>query len=68
LGENFIQIQRIGYVPIHQLCIGDYVKSSENKFTQVYGFGHFDPNQDCTFLQIMFHDDVNGDPMPIFPD
>jgi Hint module len=66
-GQNFIQIQHIGYVPMHRLRIGDYVKSSENEYTQVYGFGHFDPNQDGTFLQITFHDDASSEPMSIIP-
>jgi hypothetical protein len=53
---------------VSQLHIGDYVMSGDDKFTQVYGFGHFDPIQDGTFLQSMLHDDENGKEMSILMD
>jgi hypothetical protein len=58
-GQKLVEIKHFGHAPISQLCIGDYVMSSDDKFKQVYGFGHFDHNQDGTFLQIRFHND-NG--------
>jgi Hint module len=67
-GKNLVEIQHVGHIQMSQLCIGDYIKSSDNKFTLVYGFGHFDPIQDGTFLQIMFHDDADGEVLSAFMD
>jgi Hint module len=60
-GRNFVEIQHVGHVPMSQLRIGDYVKSGEDKFTQVYGFGHFDHNRDGVFLQITLHSEANDE-------
>jgi Hint module len=65
-GQNFVEIQHVGNVPISQLRIGDYVMSSDSKFTQVYGFGHFNHNRDGTFLQIMFHDNENRETISFY--
>jgi hypothetical protein len=47
---------------MNQLKIGDYVKSgqdSNNQYTPVYGFGHYDHFKAAHFLQIYVDDDVN---------
>jgi Hint module len=62
-----VEIQHVGYVSMSQLNIGDYVMSGDDKFTQVCGFGHFDPIHAGTFLHITFHDDANGESVLIFP-
>jgi hypothetical protein len=62
-GQNLVKIKHVGNVPMSQLRIGDYVMSGNDKFTQVYGFGHFEHKREATFLQIMFHDDENDKTM-----
>jgi Hint module len=52
-GENQVEIQYYGYIQMSQLRIGDFVKSSRDKFSQVYGFGHFDHDQEGIFLHIL---------------
>jgi Hint module len=54
--ENTVDVQDVGDIPISQLRIGDFVKSSNNKFTQVYGFGHLDHHRQGTFLHIVFRE------------
>jgi Hint module len=60
-GQNLVEIKHVGHAPISQLRIGDYVRSSDDTFTQVYGFGHFDHKRDGTFLQIMFHEENDNE-------
>jgi Hint module len=45
----------VGHIPIKLLRIGDMVKSSNDKYTQVYGFGHLNHQQEGTFLRIGFY-------------
>jgi hypothetical protein len=50
---NTVEVKDVGPIPISQLRIGDFVKSRhDNTFTQVYGVGHWDPNEECIFLSI----------------
>jgi Hint module/Trypsin len=56
-GNNIIEVKDVGYITMKQLKIGDYVKSGNNQFTQVYGFGHYDHKKEAQFLQVY----VNGD-------
>ena len=37
-----------------KIKIGDFVESGNGKFTQVYGFGHLDHDEEENFLQIDF--------------
>jgi Hint module len=52
-----VEVHGRGYIPMHQLRIGDMVKSGDANsivFTQVYGFGHLDYDKEQTFLHIGF--------------
>lgn len=49
-----VEIKDQGVVSISQVKVGDYVKSSNGDFTQVYGLGHFDPDFESEFLQLYF--------------
>jgi Hint module len=49
---------------MEKLQIGDFVISGDGKYTQVYGFGHWDPNHEETFIQIEF-DGGDGTTMPL---
>lgn len=54
-GWNTVEVQNIGIIWMHQLQIGALVKSVNGKFTQVYGFSHYDVNREDTFLRICFN-------------
>jgi Hint module len=60
-GENMVELKDVGLIPMKQLRIGDWVMASSGIYTQVYGFGHYDPNRDGTYLRLAFHEnrDVN---------
>jgi Hint module len=51
-----------GNITMNQLKIGDYVKSGKNDddYTQVYGFGHYDPSWEDDFLQIGVRENTNS--------
>lgn len=53
-GENLVEIKDFGHIQMSQLRVGDFVKSSREKFTQVYGFGHFNHEEVGTYLRILF--------------
>lgn len=53
---NIVEVQDVGYIPISELQIGDYVKSGDGSFTQVYSFGHYNHDLETEFIQI--HVDV----------
>jgi Hint module len=53
--QNTIEVEDVGLIPIELLCVGDMVKLSNDKYTQVYGFGHLDHQQEGTFLRISFY-------------
>jgi Hint module len=58
---NIVQVQGVGDVNISQVQIGDYVQTGNNgHFTQVYGFGHYDPDWEATFQQIILKDEDKG--------
>jgi Hint module len=50
---NFVEVKGVGEVAMSQLKIGDYVKTNNNDFTQVYGFGHYDHDLETDFIQII---------------
>jgi Hint module len=50
-GWNTIEVQDIGIIRMDQLKIGDYIRSGNGQFTQVYGFAHLDRNLEAPFLQ-----------------
>lgn len=52
---NIVEVKDVGSMQMDQLQIGDFVKSGNGQFTQVYGFGHLDPAREEVFLQIHFH-------------
>jgi Hint module len=60
-GANTVEVKDVGPIPIHLLHVGDMVQSSEKTFTQIYGFGHLDPNQVGTFLRISFENKDDSD-------
>jgi Hint module len=53
-GNNFVEIENGIHVPMSEIRIGDYVKSSGGALSQVYGFGHFCHDLKATFLRISF--------------
>lgn len=55
-GSSTVEAENVGIIPINQLNIGDYIRSGNGLYTQVYGFGHFDQNLEAEFLQINFED------------
>lgn len=55
-GENTVEVKDIGDIPMSQLKIGDYVKTLHGKYTQVYGFGHYDHNREETYVRFKFDD------------
>jgi Hint module len=52
-----VQVQDRGVIPLSQLNIGDYVQVASpttiTTYSQVYGFGHYDPDTTTEFIQIM---------------
>lgn len=52
-GWNTVEVKD-GNIRMDQLKIGDFVKSGNNQFTQVYGFGHLDRALEEVFIQIYF--------------
>jgi Hint module len=58
-----VEIKGKGIVNMMELQIGDFVMSGSGKFTQVYGFGHFDHDREENFLQIQ----VGHNPLQISP-
>jgi Hint module len=58
--HNMVNVKDVGNVPMNLLRIGDFVKSRNDTYTQVYGFGHFNHQQASTFLRItLFHAENN---------
>lgn len=55
-GSNLVEVKGMGHIQMTQLRIGHYVRSGNGQFTQVYGFGHWDPAKEDMFLQIFFDD------------
>ena len=53
-GSNEVEVQDIGFIPLNQVKVGDYVKGGNDQFTQVYGFGHFDHEEKAEFVRIHF--------------
>jgi Hint module len=56
-GMNTVEVEGTGEVAINQVKVGDFIKAGNNDFTQVYGFGHIDPDLEADFLQIVLADD-----------
>jgi Hint module len=53
--SNLVEVKDVGYVPINQVQIGDYIRAGNGKdYTQVYGYGHFDNNLESEFVQVTF--------------
>jgi Hint module len=52
--QNKVTVKDLGPIPINLLRIGDMVKSNDDIYTQVYGFGHLDHQHEGTFLHITF--------------
>jgi Hint module len=63
-GANTVEVKDVGHVPMNLLGIGDLVKSRDDMFTQVYGFGHFDHNLEGTFLHISFENNDTRQTIP----
>lgn len=51
-GMNIVEVQDVGYISISKLQIGDYVKSGDGTYTQVYSFGHYHHDAETEFIQI----------------
>jgi hypothetical protein len=48
-----VEVKGIGTVPMDQLRIGDWVRSSDkDTYSRVYSFGHIDPHAEVEFLQL----------------
>jgi Hint module len=58
-GENLVEVQYRGLIRMDDIKVGDYIMSGNGEFTQVYGFGHMDHDQDAVFLQIYISSDVD---------
>jgi hypothetical protein len=59
-GNNLVEVKDRGSIPMTQLRIGDFVKSGDGRYTQVYGFGHLDVDREVLFIKIVFGDDDDG--------
>jgi hypothetical protein len=65
-GLNTVEVQHVGHILLSNLKIGDFVKSESNRFTQVYGFGHFDQNREEEYLQLhFFRNEANQTSLPV---
>jgi Hint module len=51
-GENTVQEQKVGRISLTQLKIGDMIRTIHDKYTQVYGFGHYDPDRIEDYIRI----------------
>lgn len=51
---NTVEEKDHGIIPITQVKIGDFVKTGTGNYTQIYGFGHLDPEREESFIQIHF--------------
>jgi Hint module len=63
-GQSTVEVHNDGHIPLNQLRIGDFVNTRDDVFTQVYGFGHWDLNQDGTFLRITYDHSSSNDTVP----
>jgi Hint module len=53
--SNRVEVQDVGFIPINQVKIGDYIRAGNGKdYTQVYGYGHYDNNLESEFVQVSF--------------
>lgn len=50
--KNLVEVQGKGLVTMDQLRIGHYVRTSQNEYSLVYSFGHYDTTAQAPFLQI----------------
>jgi Hint module len=53
-GRNTVDVKDVGNVRMDHLKIGDFVRSGDGRFSLVYGFGHWDYDQEELYLQIHF--------------
>jgi Hint module len=53
-GWNMVEVKGGGNLRMDQLKIGDFVLSGNGRFSQIYGFGHLDHDQEAVYLQIDF--------------
>ena len=66
-GENMVETKDKDYIPMKQFKIGDFVKSgNDDLYTQIYGFGHFDHDQEGKYLHFSF-DIIRNDKNDISP-
>lgn len=54
-GFNTVELKGYGDIKMAELKIGDYVKVGNGKYTQVYGFGHYDIDRVETFVKLHFN-------------
>ena len=47
------------------LQVGDFVRTSNNKFTRVFSFGHLDRESEADYLQIYYHSGDDDPPLEI---
>jgi Hint module len=66
-GSNMVETKDHGLIRMADLQIGDYVVSGNGQYTQVYGFGHYDPNHYETFVQIELNESSRSELMYISP-
>jgi len=55
-GETIVQVEDKGITRMDQLQIGDAVLVKDGYFSEVYSFGHYDPEANTTFIQILTDD------------
>ncbi|KAI2494768.1 TIGRFAM phosphate binding protein [Fragilaria crotonensis] len=51
-GDSSVEVLNRGYVAMKDLSIGDKVKVAGGKFSEVYSFGHYEPDAEAPFLSI----------------
>jgi Hint module len=58
--NNMVDVKLIGTIGIHELKIGDYVRTRNNEYTQVYGFSHINRDVEIEFLQLILEDPLRS--------
>jgi hypothetical protein len=51
-GHSTVEVLEKGVIALRDLKIGDRVKDREGKFSQVYSFGHYEPEAATEYIQI----------------
>jgi len=52
-GRSVVDVKDKGQIAVESLRIGDWVRARDGRFALVYSFGHFQPNANTDYLQIL---------------